>query len=77
MNDSARKYVIVGNGFAVKVDDGTGRASLAVTEALLQTVFGAAADFGNLGPIRNWRGTETGRIRTTAALDRTLQQLKS
>ena len=65
-----------GLGFALKVDDGTTRASQATMEALLQRVFGATAAFDNIGPIRNWRGTHTGDVRAAAALTKALDGLR-
>jgi L-asparaginase II len=65
----------LGLGFALKIDDGNMRASEAVMEAILQRVFGSAATFGRLGPIRNWHKTETGQIRCSTALARALDTL--
>ena len=67
----------LGLGFALKIDDGNTRASQAVIEALLRRVFGAAATFGCLGPIRNWVGTETGVVRAGAALERGLEGVRA
>ena len=66
----------LGLGFALKIDDGNTRASQAVMESLLQRVFGPAASFGCLGPICNWRGTETGMVRGGDALARGLEPLQ-
>ena len=66
----------LGLGFALKIDDGNTRASQAVMERLLQHVFGTKAAFGCLGPIRNWRGTETGTIRVGDELSNELKRLR-
>jgi L-asparaginase II len=65
----------LGLGFALKIDDGNGRASEAAMEALLQHFFGSSAAFGKLGPIRNWHQTETGSIRQGTALARGIDAL--
>jgi L-asparaginase II len=65
----------LGLGFALKIDDGNGRASEAVMEAILQRIFGATTAFGRLGPIRNWHKTETGQIQCSSALTRALDTL--
>ncbi len=65
----------LGLGFALKIDDGTARASEALVEALLQRVLGTAATYGKLGPMRNWLGTETGQIRLSSAAARTLDHV--
>jgi len=65
----------LGLGFALKVDDGNPRASQAAIEALLQRVFGAEATFGMLGPVRNWRGTETGSVRAGSSLLRGIEPM--
>ena len=70
-------FPALGVGFALKVDDGNTRASQAVTESLLQHVFGPAAAFGCLGPIRNWRGTETGVVRASEVLVHGLERLSA
>jgi L-asparaginase II len=64
-----------GLAFALKIDDGTKRASEAVAEAILQRVFGAAGKFGGLGPITNWMRTQTGELREGEALARALDKL--
>ncbi len=61
-----------GFGFALKIDDGTGRASEAVMEALLQKMFGDVASFGRLGAMRNRLNTETGQVRSSDVLQKTL-----
>ena len=67
----------LGLGFALKIDDGTKRASEAVTEAILHRVFGSSITFGTLGPIKNWHHTETGQIRTSDSLTKTLEKLRA
>jgi L-asparaginase II len=60
----------LGLGFALKIDDGNARASKAVTEWLIHTMITGVQAFGELGPIKNWRGTHVGDIRTAEALHR-------
>lgn len=64
-----------GLGFAVKIDDGNKRASEAVVEALLVRLVSGARDLGALGPIRNWRGTQTGVTQIAGDLARALDAL--
>jgi L-asparaginase II len=63
----------LGLGFALKIDDGNARASKAVTEWLIRRYITSAPAFGELGPIKNWRGTLVGDIRAASALDRAIQ----
>jgi L-asparaginase II len=60
----------LGLGFALKIDDGNTRASKAAVEWLIRSMIGNAPAFGELGPIKNWRGTHVGDIRAGEALDR-------
>ena len=52
----------LGLGFALKIDDGTKRASEAVTRALLDRVLPATKGLGDSPILRNWVGTEVGEI---------------
>jgi L-asparaginase II len=65
----------LGLGFAVKIDDGTKRASEAVTRALLDRVLPATKGLGDSPILRNWVGTEVGEIRISGDLARTLDRL--
>ena len=60
----------LGLGFALKIDDGNARASKAVTEWLIGSMLKHTIDFGEIGPIKNWRGTHVGDIRAADALKR-------
>jgi L-asparaginase II len=60
----------LGLGFALKIDDGNPRASMAVAEWLIRHLIPAAPAFDALGPMKNWRGTRVGDIRTAEALTR-------
>jgi L-asparaginase II len=61
-----------GLGFAVKIDDGAGRAASVALAALLKQHggFRADADVSELlqPAITNWRGTRTGEIRAAATV---------
>lgn len=65
----------LGLGFALKIDDGTRRASHAATAVLLQRLFRDFAAPDLLGAIRNWRGIEVGETRAAADLERGLERL--
>ncbi len=64
-----------GLGFALKIDDGSKRASEAVITGLLQRVFEDAKNLGALGPFKNWRGIEVGETRLASACVRALEPL--
>jgi L-asparaginase II len=64
-----------GLGFAVKIDDGNKRASEAVVAGLIARLYPSAGDFGALGAVRNWRGTEVGDIRLADAATRLFDRL--
>jgi L-asparaginase II len=71
-------FPALGLGFALKVDDGTRRASHAAAAALLLRLFPdfqPPADL--LGPIRNWRGIEVGETRVASDFQRALDRLAS
>jgi L-asparaginase II len=71
-------FSALGLGFALKVDDGTRRASHAAAAALLLQLFpGFQAPADLLGPIRNWRGIEVGETRVASDLQRALDRLAS
>ncbi|HRK18825.1 MAG TPA: asparaginase [Hyphomicrobiaceae bacterium] len=56
-----------GLGFALKIDDGNGRASEAVMTALMQSHLRITETFDRLGTFRNYAGIEVGEIRLTDA----------
>jgi L-asparaginase II len=57
----------LGLGFAVKADDGAGRAAEAMIAALIGRFVATPGGFGRVA-LRNWRGTEVGEIRAAGAL---------
>jgi L-asparaginase II len=58
----------LGLGFALKIDDGNTRASIAITEWLIRHLIAEAPPFDALGPMKNWRGTHVGDIRVAKAI---------
>ena len=59
----------LGLGFAVKCDDGAGRAADLVAAALTERFLGAALPESLRNPVlRNWNGIEVGGLRVAAAL---------
>ncbi|MEQ1648189.1 MAG: asparaginase [Hyphomicrobiaceae bacterium] len=67
----------MGYGFALKIDDGNKRASEAITTTLISRILGTSQTFGTTGTITNWHGTTTGETRTTVALSKTLDAIRS
>lgn len=61
-----------GLGFALKIDDGNGRASEAVMTGLIQSHLRVTDTFGRLGTFRNYAGTEVGETRLTDTTQRAL-----
>jgi L-asparaginase II len=66
----------LGLGFAMKIDDGTARASHAAMSALLCHRFPEVGSLPQVGPLKNWRGIEVGEIRGSAALMTSLEALR-
>lgn len=65
----------LGLGFAVKIDDGTKRASEAVTVALLNRLLPATRGLGEAAIMKNWRGTEVGGTRVSDEVARAFDRL--
>ena len=64
----------LGLGFAVKIDDGTKRASEAITVALLERLVPATK--GLVDPImKNWVGTEVGQTRVSTVVSEAFDRL--
>ena len=63
----------LGLGFAVKIDDGTKRASEAVIQALLARVLPETKGLGEGAVIKNCVGTEVGTTRASGDLQRALE----
>jgi L-asparaginase II len=66
----------LGIGFALKIDDGTTRASAGTAMALVERIIPEAPDMMHRNVLTSWRGIEVGTIRTAAALERAFDQLK-
>lgn len=66
----------LGLGFALKIDDGTTRASAGTAMALVERIIPEAPDMMHRNVLKSWRGKEVGAIRTAAALGRAFDQLK-
>jgi L-asparaginase II len=66
----------LGLGFALKIDDGAGRASEAVVLRLLERFFPGASGLDEGRTLRNWRGLEVGERRASARLAHALDGLK-
>ena len=66
----------LGLGFALKIDDGTTRASAGTVMALIERIIPGTPDLMHRNVLRSWRGAEVGTIRTAAALERAFDQLK-
>jgi L-asparaginase II len=65
-----------GLGFAVKIDDGAGRASEVVVLRLIERLVPGAAELDHERTLKNWRGLEVGERRASATLARALDGLK-
>ncbi|HZA02780.1 MAG TPA: asparaginase, partial [Hyphomicrobiaceae bacterium] len=63
----------LGIGFALKVDDGAGRASEAVVLRLLEHLLPGAAELDQVRTLKNWRGLEVGERRASATLTHALE----
>lgn len=66
----------LGVGFALKIDDGTTRASAGAVMALIERIIPDCPDLMHRNVLKSWRGAEVGTIRTAPALDRAFEQLK-
>lgn len=66
----------LGLGFALKIDDGTTRASAGTALALVERVIPETPDLMQRNVLKSWRGAEVGTIRTAPALERAFDQLK-
>ncbi|MDX2259885.1 MAG: asparaginase [Hyphomicrobiaceae bacterium] len=64
-----------GLGFALKIDDGTTRASAGTAVALVERLLPSAKGLMRRAEIKSWRGWPAGEIRTAPALDRALDTL--
>jgi L-asparaginase II len=64
-----------GLGFALKIDDGTTRASAGAVMALVERVVPEARGLMARKVLKSWRGAEIGEIRTAPALERALERL--
>lgn len=67
----------LGIGFALKIDDGTTRASAGAAMALVERVMPEARGLMARSVLKSWRGAEVGEIRTAAALERGLDRLQT
>lgn len=66
----------LGLGFALKIDDGTTRASAGTALALIERIIPETPDLMQRNVLKSWRGAEVGTIRTAPALERAFDQLK-
>lgn len=66
----------LGLGFALKIDDGTKRASAGAAMALIERVLPASRGLVDKRVMRNWRGIEVGMNRSSAVFERALDGLK-
>lgn len=66
----------LGLGFALKIDDGTKRASAGAAMALIEHFLPAARGLISKRVVRNWRGLEVGLNRSSAAFDLALDGLR-
>ena len=64
-----------GFGFALKIDDGTTRASAGAVMALVERIIPEARGLMAKKVLKSWTGTEVGEIRTAPALERALERL--
>ncbi|MCB1527249.1 MAG: asparaginase [Hyphomicrobiaceae bacterium] len=63
-------------GFALKIDDGTTRASAGAVIALIERVLPEAQGLMKRRAIKTWRGMEAGEIRAAPALERALEKMQ-
>ncbi|MCB1503742.1 MAG: asparaginase [Hyphomicrobiaceae bacterium] len=66
-----------GLGFALKIDDGTTRASAGAVMALVERVLPEAKGLMARRTVKSWRGKEVGEIRASATLERALDRLEA
>ncbi|MFN3868993.1 MAG: asparaginase [Hyphomicrobiaceae bacterium] len=66
----------LGLGFALKIDDGTTRASAGTAMALIERLLPEARGLMARKALKSWRGVEVGEIRTAPALDDALDRLE-
>jgi L-asparaginase II len=66
----------LGLGFALKVDDGTKRASAGAAMALIERVLPAARGLVDKRVMRNWRGIPIGENRSSALFEHALDKLR-
>ncbi len=69
-------FIELGLGFALKIDDGTKRASAGAAMALIEHLLPAARGLIDKRVMRNWRGMEVGTNRSSAAFELALDRLK-
>lgn len=67
----------LGLGFALKIDDGTTRASAGAVIALIERVIPASQGLMARRTIKTWRGMEAGEARAAAPLERVLDELQA
>ncbi len=63
-------------GFALKIDDGTTRASAGTAMAIVEHVVPEAVGLMHRDVLKSWRGIEVGTIRTAPALAEALTELE-
>lgn len=66
----------LGLGFALKIDDGTTRASAGTAIALIEQLIPDARGLMRRKTLKTWRGMEAGEIRAASALSEFLETLK-
>lgn len=66
----------LGLGFALKIDDGTKRASAGAAIALIEHILPQARGLIDKRVMRNWRGMEVGLNRSSAVFELALDRLK-
>jgi len=71
----AGAFPALGLGFALKIDDGTTRASAGSAMALIEAVLPEARGLMARREIKTWRGLKAGEIRASEALLEALRQL--
>jgi L-asparaginase II len=69
-------FPALGLGFALKIDDGTKRASAGAAMALIEHILPAARGLIDKRVMKNWRGMETGLNRSSAAFELALDRLR-
>lgn len=70
-------FPALGLGFALKIDDGTTRASAGAVVALIERVIPESKGLMERRTIKTWRGMEAGEIRAAPALERVLDELQA